>query len=137
MREVVTVQVGGFANFVGSHFWNFQVIDGCLPVSISFHCSRSQRSSASSPAHLLVLPQDELLGLADDPGADPVFSTAALDMDVLYRAGETHQVKAPAHPIACVSVTSGHRVPSLTERCSISSGCGHLLPPFGIGRFSR
>jgi hypothetical protein len=26
MREVVTVQVGGFANFVGSHFWNFQVI---------------------------------------------------------------------------------------------------------------
>lgn len=26
MRELVTVQVGGFANFVGSHFWNFQVI---------------------------------------------------------------------------------------------------------------
>ena len=25
MREVVTVQVGGYANFVGSHFWNFQV----------------------------------------------------------------------------------------------------------------
>jgi hypothetical protein len=25
MREVVTVQVGGHANFVGSHFWNFQV----------------------------------------------------------------------------------------------------------------
>ncbi|XP_015890039.1 uncharacterized protein LOC107424699 isoform X1 [Ziziphus jujuba] len=24
MREIVTVQVGGFANFVGSHFWNFQ-----------------------------------------------------------------------------------------------------------------
>ncbi|KAK9705004.1 hypothetical protein RND81_07G026300 [Saponaria officinalis] len=24
MREVVTVQVGGFANFIGSHFWNFQ-----------------------------------------------------------------------------------------------------------------
>ncbi|KAL5206520.1 hypothetical protein ABZP36_034729 [Zizania latifolia] len=58
MREVVTVQVGGFANYVGSHFWNFQ---------------------------------DELLGLADDPGADPVFKTAALDMDVLYRSGETHQ----------------------------------------------
>ncbi|KAK3140103.1 hypothetical protein QOZ80_5AG0395890 [Eleusine coracana subsp. coracana] len=57
MREVVTVQVGGFANFVGAHFWNFQ---------------------------------DELLGLANDPGADPVFRTAALDMDVLYRAGE-HQ----------------------------------------------
>ena len=25
MREIVTIQVGEFANFVGSHFWNFQV----------------------------------------------------------------------------------------------------------------
>uniref|UniRef100_A0A0E0BSC8 DML1/Misato tubulin domain-containing protein n=1 Tax=Oryza glumipatula TaxID=40148 RepID=A0A0E0BSC8_9ORYZ len=58
MREAVTVQVGGFANYVGSHFWNFQ---------------------------------DELLGLADDPDADPVFKNDALDMDVLYRSGETHQ----------------------------------------------
>ncbi|KAF7070718.1 hypothetical protein CFC21_076193 [Triticum aestivum] len=58
MREVVTVQVGGFANFVGSHFWNFQ---------------------------------DELLGLADDPAADAAFRTAPLDMDVLYRTGETLQ----------------------------------------------
>ncbi|KAK9036933.1 hypothetical protein V6N11_021856 [Hibiscus sabdariffa] len=24
MREIVAVQVGGFANFIGSHFWNFQ-----------------------------------------------------------------------------------------------------------------
>ncbi|XVE87181.1 hypothetical protein DITRI_Ditri18aG0095400 [Diplodiscus trichospermus] len=24
MREIVTIQVGGFANFIGSHFWNFQ-----------------------------------------------------------------------------------------------------------------
>lgn len=26
MREMVTIQVGGYANFIGSHFWNFQVI---------------------------------------------------------------------------------------------------------------
>jgi len=26
MKEIVTVQVGDFANFVGSHFWNFQVL---------------------------------------------------------------------------------------------------------------
>jgi hypothetical protein len=32
-----------------------------------------------------------------------VFRTAALDMDVLYRADQTHQVEAPAHPIACVT----------------------------------
>lgn len=58
MKEIVTVQVGGFANFVGSHFWNFQ---------------------------------DELLGLAEDPCADSVFKKQHLDMDVLYRTGETQQ----------------------------------------------
>ncbi|BAT17853.1 Os12g0586400 [Oryza sativa Japonica Group] len=72
MREAVTVQVGGFANYVGSHFWNFQ---------------------------------DELLGLADDPDADPVFKNAALDMDVLYRSGETHQGVATYCP-RLVSVDS-------------------------------
>ncbi|KAF8101584.1 hypothetical protein N665_0204s0078 [Sinapis alba] len=58
MREIVTIQVGEFANFVGSHFWNFQ---------------------------------DELLGLASDPESDPIFRNNNLDMDVLYRSGETHQ----------------------------------------------
>ncbi|VVA09550.1 Hypothetical predicted protein [Prunus dulcis] len=58
MRELVTLQVGSFANFVGSHFWNFQ---------------------------------DELNGLAEDPYADPVFKNQSLNMDVLYRSGETHQ----------------------------------------------
>ncbi|KAJ4976505.1 hypothetical protein NE237_001611 [Protea cynaroides] len=58
MKEIVTIQLGGFANFVGSHFWNFQ---------------------------------DELLGLAEDPHADPVYKNKSLDMDVFYRAGETQQ----------------------------------------------
>ncbi|XP_044499590.1 protein misato homolog 1-like isoform X2 [Mangifera indica] len=58
MREIVTIQVGGFANFIGSHFWNFQ---------------------------------DELLGLASDPEGDSVFKNQCLNMDVLYRTGETHQ----------------------------------------------
>lgn len=58
MREIVTLQVGGFANFVGSHFWNFQ---------------------------------NELLELAEDPEADPVFKNQDLNMDVFYRYGETHQ----------------------------------------------
>ncbi|KAE8655390.1 Plasma membrane, myosin-like, Tubulin/FtsZ, N-terminal isoform 6 [Hibiscus syriacus] len=58
MREIVTVQVGGFANYIGSHFWNFQ---------------------------------DEMLGLAADPYASPLFKTKSLNMDVLYRTGETHQ----------------------------------------------
>ncbi|XP_022775213.1 protein misato homolog 1 isoform X1 [Durio zibethinus] len=58
MREIVTIQVGGFANFIGSHFWNFQ---------------------------------DEMLGLAADPYGDPLFKTQSLNMDVLYRTGETPQ----------------------------------------------
>ncbi|KAI3960655.1 hypothetical protein MKX01_003829 [Papaver californicum] len=58
MREIVTIQVGGYANFIGSHFWNFQ---------------------------------DDLLGLADDPHGNEVFRDQSLDMDVLYRSGETHQ----------------------------------------------
>ncbi|XP_073107917.1 uncharacterized protein, partial [Elaeis guineensis] len=58
MREIVTIQVGNFANYIGSHFWNFQ---------------------------------DELLGLVEEPHGDPVFKNSSLDMDVLYRAGETQQ----------------------------------------------
>ncbi|OMO56721.1 hypothetical protein CCACVL1_26319 [Corchorus capsularis] len=56
MREIVTIQVGGFANFIGSHFWNFQ---------------------------------DEMLGL--DSYGDPLFKTESLNMDVLYRTGESPQ----------------------------------------------
>jgi len=87
MREAVTVQVGGFANFVGSHFWNFQ---------------------------------DELLGLADDPGADPVFRTAALDLDVLYRAGETQQGVATYCP-RLVSVGSRGSLGSLSSSGTLGS----------------
>ncbi|TKY70544.1 misato-like protein 1 [Spatholobus suberectus] len=58
MKEIVTIQVGDFANFVGAHFWNFQ---------------------------------DELLGLAGDPSTDSVFKNQDLNMDVLYRTGETQQ----------------------------------------------
>ncbi|XP_058069301.1 uncharacterized protein LOC131218650 isoform X2 [Magnolia sinica] len=58
MREIVTIQVGGFSNYIGSHFWNFQ---------------------------------DELLGLAEEPSGDSIYKNPSLDMDVLYRAGETQQ----------------------------------------------
>ncbi|KAG9440725.1 hypothetical protein H6P81_020890 [Aristolochia fimbriata] len=58
MKEIVTIQVGDFSNYIGSHFWNFQ---------------------------------DELLGLSEEPHGDPVFRNAFLDMDVLYRTGETQQ----------------------------------------------
>ena len=25
MKELISIQIGGYANFVGSHFWNLQV----------------------------------------------------------------------------------------------------------------
>jgi hypothetical protein len=38
--------------------------------------------------------KDELLGLAGDPDSDPVFKNQSqyLNMDTLYRTGETNQV---------------------------------------------
>lgn len=36
--------------------------------------------------------KDELLGLVEAPQGDPIFKNSSLDMDVLYRAGETQQV---------------------------------------------
>ncbi|XP_020579108.1 protein misato homolog 1 [Phalaenopsis equestris] len=58
MREIVTIQVGEFANYIGSHYWNFQ---------------------------------DELLGLAEERLVDSIYMGSSLDMDVLYRSGETSQ----------------------------------------------
>ncbi|KAL4582375.1 hypothetical protein LXL04_006922 [Taraxacum kok-saghyz] len=58
MKELVTFQVGSYANFIGSHFWNFQ---------------------------------DELLGLSEDPQSNLAFKNQNLDMDALYRTGETQQ----------------------------------------------
>lgn len=42
---------------------------------------------------LASLLKDELLGLAEDSSADPVFRNQLINMDVLYRIGETPQVK--------------------------------------------
>ena len=37
--------------------------------------------------------KDELLGLVEDAEADLVFKNQNIDMDVLYRTGENHQVQ--------------------------------------------
>ena len=42
------------------------------------------------PVHIM---KDELLGLAEDPQSDAVFKNRSLNMDVLYRTGETQQVE--------------------------------------------
>ncbi|KAH7566528.1 hypothetical protein ACOSP7_023060 [Xanthoceras sorbifolium] len=88
MRELVTLQLGGFANFIGSHFWNFQ---------------------------------DELVGLASDPESDPVFKNPYLNMDVLYRTGETQQGLLTYTP-RLVSVDFQGSLGSLSSCGSLYSG---------------
>ncbi|KAF6158626.1 hypothetical protein GIB67_040140 [Kingdonia uniflora] len=39
--------------------------------------------------------KDELLGLTEEPGGDPIYKKQSLDMDALYRAGEAQQAIRP------------------------------------------
>lgn len=61
MREIVTIQVGNYANFIGSHFWNFQVntfTDKFLNSrngSLLFSCYGLIKYVGLSNTHLLVL----------------------------------------------------------------------------------
>nr|GEY11414.1 protein misato homolog 1 isoform X1 [Tanacetum cinerariifolium] len=82
MKELVTFQVGSYANFIGSHFWNFQ---------------------------------DELLGLVEDPQANLVFKNQNLDMDVLYRTGETQQ-GVPTYTPRLISVDFQGSLGSMSSR---------------------
>lgn len=98
MKEIITVQVGGFSNYVGSHFWNFQ---------------------------------DELLGLAEDGNEDLTFKNTGLDMDVLYRLGETSQ-GIPSYTPRLLSVDSRGSLGavrasgSLYEKTSLSNASSVL-----------
>ena len=55
-------------------------------VKVLWHCSLFNFSFMPS------IIKDELLGLAGDPQGDPIFKNQDLNMDVLYRTGETQQV---------------------------------------------
>ncbi|PON34592.1 Tubulin/FtsZ, GTPase domain containing protein [Parasponia andersonii] len=87
MKEIVTLQVGGFANFVGSHFWNFQ---------------------------------DELLGLAADPHSDQAFRNQHINMDVLYRSGQTQRGNVSYTP-RLVSVDFQGSLGSMSSRGTLYS----------------
>jgi hypothetical protein len=69
MKEVVTLQFGTYANFVGAHFWNFQ--DEVL--------GRAEAAPDSNAQE------------AKSPGGDESWPND-LNSDVLFRVGETHQV---------------------------------------------
>ncbi|PIA52333.1 hypothetical protein AQUCO_01000297v1 [Aquilegia coerulea] len=44
MREIVTIQVGDFANFIGSHFWNFQ--DELLGLAEEPHADQAYKNQS-------------------------------------------------------------------------------------------
>ncbi|GER43734.1 misato-like protein [Striga asiatica] len=97
MKEIITIQLGNYANFVGSHFWNFQWLltlesfkfsDRVLCCILFLISLPPFRVSAFS---FLLSFQDELLGLADSPDSDQIFRNHGLNMDILYRMGETQQ----------------------------------------------
>ncbi|GAQ79541.1 tubulin [Klebsormidium nitens] len=69
MKEVVTLQFGNYANFVGAHFWNFQ--DELL--------GRSESAT-------------------DQTSAEEGTRAADVESDVLFRVGETHQGAATYTP---------------------------------------
>ncbi|RZC30608.1 protein misato homolog 1-like isoform X1 [Glycine soja] len=94
MKEIVTVQVGDFANFVGSHFWNFQ---------------------------------DELLGLAGNPSADSVFKNQDLNMDVLYRTGETQQ-GIPSYTPRLLSINIRGSLGSMSSRGTLYTEVASTTP---------
>ncbi|XP_020528148.1 protein misato homolog 1 isoform X2 [Amborella trichopoda] len=92
MREIVTIQVGGISNYIGSHFWNFQ---------------------------------DELLGLAEENNGDPVYKNTDMDMDVFYRAGETHQ-GIPTYTPRLLSIDMQGALGSLRASGSLYEGVPSL-----------
>lgn len=114
-HEVITLQLGSFANFVGAHYWNFQVRHrdndaACAatyrharelrrllpPLAAAMECTCGQLillpragpalNSFAPPILASRLSKDELLGLQEQAGG--LGPAAAIDCDALFRAGE-------------------------------------------------
>ena len=89
-REVITVQAGTFANYVGAHYWNIQVN---LHDDIALCCMTGLQGSMRlhGLAKSSCFPQDELLGLAADP--EKGYLADQIDPTVLLRQREDRQVR--------------------------------------------
>jgi len=85
MRSLITVQLGGYANYVGAHFWNMQA-------RLTPALAAAPRASLSHAPALSRSAQDDAAGWADthDGAASPF---AELDSGVLYRAGGTAKAR--------------------------------------------
>lgn len=82
-------------------------------------------------AFLFKLSKDELLGLAEDGNGDPIYRSPSLDMDVLYRSGETQQVfSVHANFFFRDYVFYFHTKGSLVDNLFISHSSFIFLKPF-------
>lgn len=87
--EVITLQFGGFANFVGAHYWNIQVTlppGSCCKAVYSLTKNNSLLTDAGC-----IDAQDELAGLAEREEFSGVADQ--VDSNVLFRQGEDARVR--------------------------------------------
>ena len=98
--EVITIQAGSFANYVGAHYWNFQVLTSPIWPVLAVHCSLmpclcSPEEHSYQGIHfetdLSHLLQDELLGLANDPQEG--YMAEQIDPSVVLRQNEDRQAR--------------------------------------------
>ena len=103
MRQLITLQLGSYANYVGAHFWNMQarrrlVQHACARV-LPAACALSSSPAAYARGlkrRLLSPHQDEAAGLAEAPDDDGA-AFSELDESVLYReAPSARGVRAPS-----------------------------------------
>ncbi len=105
--EVITLQFGGFANFVGAHYWNIQA--RLYTVGTMWYYTRTRSAPApNTEVHPLAcsmcLPdgrltwavQDELAGLAEQDAHHGIADQ--VDSNVLFRQGEDARVSERAAP---------------------------------------
>ena len=110
MRNLITLQLGSYANYVGAHFWNMQARAASraappttLPprrrvlVAHAIRCGRAAAGVAAADERACSCfppspPQDEAAGWAESRTAEGA-AFAQLDADVLYREGHVGSVR--------------------------------------------
>jgi len=99
-REVITIQAGSFANYVGAHYWNFQVLTSPIWPVLAVHsslmpclCYQEEHSYCGFQSEIgsSHLSQDELLGLANDPQEG--YMAEQIDPSVVLRQNEDRQAR--------------------------------------------
>lgn len=117
-RAVITIQAGSFANYVGAHYWNFQVFTSPIWRVLTVHnplmpclCYQEEHSYSSfhSEIDLSHLSQDEVLGLANDPQEG--YMAEQIDPTAVLRQNEDRQARTS------FSFNIQTRLPLMLHRC--------------------